>query len=77
MSALMYLIGWLSYMTFAKGEVQEWAKIGETFSDVDLEVTINWFAAISFITTIFHLRYIISRVLGFVFVHSYLLYVFT
>jgi hypothetical protein len=39
MSALMYLIGWLSYMTFAKGEVQEWAKIGEYYPDVDMEVT--------------------------------------
>ena len=41
MSALMYLVGWLSYMIFGKSDVQEWAKIDNENSDITLEVTSN------------------------------------
>ena len=42
MSALMYLVGWLSYMIFAKSDVQEWAKTDNNSSDIVLEVRINF-----------------------------------
>jgi hypothetical protein len=56
----MYLVGWLSFMAFAKGEVEEWAKIGQNFVTVEMEeVTIKcWlhtFASLLFyVIHVFH-----------------------